>query len=360
MRQEQISNGYVYYPDYVCFAYNPLYIKFSGVYGAESAKIVFSNPRSRKSITINAAFIDRSADVYISKFLQLLVIDRSDIININVFVGTYLVEFNTLVVNGSLGIGERFGQIGSFSYDPEEKHFVRRVRWFRNFPFKVSVFADSISVKIYHRYDNNVYSGGDNVQDVGYNDYDPSLIDGVKDAKRLAVFKVTPSGKGIASSTFDTSFDYTFTNLLESVTIIRLNVDESKCGHYFRWIDPLGQLQYFLFTKGTKSTKVTDYDYYEEPVESNGMYFGLVKRTLEKTRTRELKCSAVNLTLEEQEYVETIVSSINCEMYLGVQNGNEIWMPVNVKAGSFSVSEIENLQDFEIVVELPISQTQTR
>lgn len=360
MRTQSFAGGTINYPDRVVFAYNPNYIRLNGLLGVgNSCTISFVNPRlGSKRITINVDLVGNSAEVYISKFLQLQLFGaRAQRLNVAVSAGSLSTNIELLCIDGSLSFGERFGQIGSFAYDPEERYFVRRVRWFKNMPFKVSIFADNSNTGLSYRYDGNGYSGANTLNE-GYNDIDPKTLAG--DANRFAVLKVTPDGDGLGNSTFDSTYDASFRRLLDSVSIIRLNVDLSTDGHYFRWIDPMGQLQYFLFIKGTEQTKVTDSDYYEEPVESNGMYFGVVKRTLEKTRTRELKCCAVNLTQDEQDYVKTIVSSIKCEMYLGKNGGYDVWMPVNVKAGSFSVSEQENLQDFEIVAELPISQTQTR
>ena len=362
MRQESFAGGSIKYPDRVVFVNNPNYIVLGRLIAVgDNCSITFRNPRIGKIITINASLIGRykDASVYISKFLQLLLEGRSEKIYAEVNVDGYPYPFSIemLCIDGSLSFGERFGQIGSFAYDQEEGYFVRRLRWFKNLPFEVSIFADNYNTGLSYRYDNNGYSEANTLNE-GFNDIDPKLFAG--NANRFAVLKITPDGDGLGDSTFDSTYDASFRKLLDSVSIIRLNVDLSTDGHYFRWIDPMGQLQYFLFIKGTEQTKVTDSDYYEEAVESNGMYFGVVKRTLEKTRTRELKCCAVNLTKYEQDYVKTIVSSINCELYLGKNGGSDVWMPVNVKAGSFSISEQENLQDFEIVAELPISQTQTR
>lgn len=359
MRNESFLSGDIWFPDRVVFVYNPNYIKLTRITEFDNVSIKFINPRLGKDIEINVALVNNSASVYISKFLQILLFDdRAFTLGAEIKAGDYSQTIEFLCVNGSLNIGERFGQIGSFAYNADEKYFVRRVRWFKNFPFEVSIFADNSSTELSYRYDVNGYTKAGNLRE-GFNDYDPKTA--VGSATRFAVLKITPDGgTGTGLTTFDNSFDYTFNDLLESVSMIRLLVDNSTEGHYFRWVDPMGQLQYFLFTKGVEQTKVTESESFDEDVESNGMYFGVVKRVLEKTRTRELKCCAVNLTTDEQEYVKTIVSSIDCQMYIGKSNGSDLWMPVNVKAGTFSTSENENLQDFEVSVELPISQTQTR
>lgn len=354
MRTEDLDIGGFVYPDDVVFVYNPNYINFVRIFHYDNVSISFVNPRiSSKSIDINVALINGNASVYISKFLQILLgEERATTLYAVIKSGNEEVTISFLCINGSLNIGERFGKIGSFVYDPDEKHFTRRVRWFKNFPFSVSVFAQE-EMSLSYRYDRNTYSGQISIG-TRYTDIDPNTIIG--DAQTQGVFKIEPKGGARTSSTFDNSYDYTFKNLLESVQFVRLQVDNSTCGHYFRWIDPLGQLQYFLFTKGVEEIKVTDSESYEDEIESNGIYFGRIMRTLEKSRTREIKCCAANLTADEQDYVKTIVSSINCEMYLG----GDIWIPANIKAGTFSINEKAHLQDFEITAELPISQTQTR
>lgn len=354
MRTEELQLGTIHYPDEVVFAYNPNYIEFVGFRDIQEVTLTIVNSRLGERRTITAALINGSAKVYISKFLQLLLHgDRSFRLYTQINAGNETITINYLCIDGSLNIGERFGQIGSFVYDPEEMHFIRRVRWFKNFPFSVSVFAKE-DMTLSYRYDRNTYSGTLNVSGVGYTDLDPKRYIG--NANTQGVFKIEPKGGAKTSSAFDKTYDYTFKNLLESVQFVRMYVDNSTCGHYFRWIDPLGQLQYFLFTKGVEQIKVSDSEQIEEEVESSGIYFGRIMRTLEKSRTREIKCCAANLTRDEQEYVKTIVSSIKCEMFIG----GDIWIPANVKAGSFSISEKEDLQDFEITAELPISQTQTR
>lgn len=363
MRSSVFAGGNITYPDRIVFAYNPNYIILDNMLNDETAKILFVNQGTQKEFEINVSMVKGHAEVYISKFLRLLFGVRDQerrYVSLLVIVTVRGIQqvIDLSCIYGSLNIGERFGQIGSFAYDEKEGFFTRRVRWFKNYPFKVSIFSNSVSSVYHYRSDDRTYYGTKDLS-IGYIDVDPNSV--VPDARRFAVFKVVPDGSdGMAQSTFDSSFDYTFNNLASSVSLIRLIVDESKCGHYFRWVDPMGQLQYFLFAKGEEQMKVTESESFEEDVESEGMYFGVVKRVLEKTRTRELKCCAVNLTTDEQEYVKTIVSSIDCQMYIGKRNGNDLWMPVNVKAGTFSTSEIENLQDFEVSVELPISQTQTR
>lgn len=351
MREDSFSGGKISYPDNIAFAYNPNHIVLSGV-NASFVTVSFSGT---KNISVEASLLNGSADIFISKFLQLVMGDNRSLgvsVNINSNGSNY--SFTLLCINGSINIGVRFGNIGSYTYDGSIGAYTRRVRWFKRFPFRVSLFAESNDTVLTYRYDSYGYSDEKGLSE-GFNDIDPSEL--VGSATNTAVLKVTPF---VNQSTFDDTFDYTFHGLVQSITYVRLVVDESVEGHYFRWVDHAGQMQYFLFSRGTENTKVTESETTEDEIEIDGMYFGRINRPVEKTTTRDLRCCAVNLTDDEQDYVKTIVSSVKCDMYIGQRNGKEFWMPVNVKAGSFSVSEKENLQDYEISVELPTSQTQTR
>lgn len=350
MREDSFLGGKISYPDNIIFAYNPNHIILSGL-DASFVTVSFSGT---KNISVEASLLNGSADIFVSKFLQFVMGENRSLgVTISVSTDGSRYSFTLLCINGAINIGDRFGRIGAYRYDGSLGAYTRRVRWFKKFPFRVSLFAESSDTVLTYRYDGYGYSEESKLSE-GFNDIDPDKI--VGNAINTAVLKVTPF---VNQSTFDDTFDYTFQALIQSITYVRMVVDESVDGHYFRWVDQNGQLQYFLFSKGTEKTKITESEKVEDEIEIDGLYFGRINMPVEKTTSRELNCCAVNLTDDEQDYVKTIASSVKCDMYIGKRNGKEIWMPVNVKAGSFTVSEIENLQDYEIAVELPTSQTQT-
>lgn len=349
MRTSTSSSIIVRYPDEVTFAYNPNYIEITGANSASYATITVSN--GTKSMTITPSLVSGKLKSYISRLLQIMCENKSESISVSVYVGGANFYLYFTCINGSIDIGQRLDQIGSFVYDPEEMCFVRRVRWFKNFPFTASVFCQGTK-NMRVRYDDNGYSGSVLSLNNGFNEITPKNI--LSGAKYKGVLKIS-NGNGIKASTFDDTYDYSFKNLLQSTQIIRLNVDESKEGHYFKWTDNMCQTQYFLFKYGIETNKVDDEGAVENDFISNGIYFSGIDKVVSKKRSRELSCVAVNLTMDEREYVQSIAYSTDCQMYIG----EGLWIPVNIKKGSIAFREKDALTDIEIVVEIPTSHTRT-
>ena len=159
----------------------------------------------------------------------------------------------------------------------------------------------------------------------------------------------SPDGKSY-SSTFDFTFDYTFFMSHQYDIAIKLLVNNDEAGHYLRWIDKFGYIQYYLFTKGEitrKNTISSDSIYESDAV--RGMYFTERERPMSITSSKSHKCSAVLMPEDVYEYVSTIVTSPVVDLYLGkTKGGREIWMPVNIVASSYKYSPKENLHDLEI------------
>lgn len=369
MRSKESGFITVTYPDEVMFAFNPNYIIIDDNFSRLSAEVTIFSPSTQKSFTLNPSLhvvkkgklIISETKLYISKIVQKLVIEtgdwftlsRSYPVAITVKVGEDVVSEGFTCIYGSLDVSQRPNQIGSFLYDVNEVAFVRRVRWFKNFPFVVSAFVQTSST-MKKRYDRNTYS--DEVVELskGFNDFDPNDL--FPDAERVAVMKVTPDNAEINGGVFDDTHDYTFKRLGEEEQIIRLYVDNSTEGHYLRWIDPIGQIQYWLFTFGKDSINVKEGESIDTEVEFEGFNYGNVKHVFYKSRTREIKVGAVNLSTDEAEYVKTVMSSIFCQMYM--PNGS--WIPVNIKAGTLETREKDHVHDLEFTIEVPINQPQTR
>ncbi len=161
--------GTIHYPDEVCFAFNPLFID-----------AILQIPTSSKEFTLKIAVDDinieavlyqlgtdadykmKSAKIYISRILQLMFSDyqseRSKQIKIKVSINTVeVLSFTTTCIWGNLALGDRFNSFGAFAYDRNEKlHFERNLIWFRNFPFRVSMYRHS-NEEMLAKYDRNVY-----------------------------------------------------------------------------------------------------------------------------------------------------------------------------------------------------------
>lgn len=349
----------------VVFAYNPNYIELSDAASALTLEVELSNKATEKSFSVTSTVYNGGAKVYISKILQVLCGgERCATITgnykVNMPTGQMGYIYNNMMfqcIAGCIDIGQRFGQVGLYNYDESEKAFVRRVRWFKNFPFKVSLFVPIVGAGNYDvvaRYDGNVYGAGETMTAGGFYDVEPSAK--IPDAVNLGVVKLYDTTAASSGTTFDETFDYTFKSLMETDVVVRLKVDNSTAGHYFRWLDNFAQWQYFLFAPGTDEVTIEDGDEIVEDFAQSGFHFADFPRVQSKGRTRAIKCCAQNLTRDEVDYVRTIVSSAYVEMYVH----GDLWMPCNIKSGTYSVSEKDNLVDFEITATIPAAQTQTR
>lgn len=366
MRNQAQSGISLTIPDEVVFAYNPNYIEIEGAVDYGTATIVLRHPAvSGTEKVITPSLFEGRAKIYISNLLQQIShayyakgsfpsYSRINQVIGTVTVGSTVFSISFTCIAGSLEIGQRWGQIGSYVYDKTEAQFIRRIRWFKNFPATVTIFYPETNT-VQTRYDRNGYSGTTKTELAGsLVDYNLATL--FPNATQMAVFKCTPRSAAAETSSFDKTYDYTFYTLGETVSMVRLYVDNSKEGHYLRWVDNLGQIQYWLFTKGFEIYKTKDAGSEEIDAEYKGMAYGRIMRVFDKTKTKEIKCAAVGLTRDEQDYVKTIISSVDCEMYL--ESG--IWVPVNIKEGTFEINEKDDLMDFEITIETPTQQTQIR
>ncbi len=186
----------------------------------------------------------------------------------------------------------------------------------------------------------------------------PSLA--FPDAEHIAIYRQQQPGDG-ALSTFDFTFDYTFFMSHSYDVRVRLLVCDYKAGYYLRWIDQFGNFQYFLFTKGTEEIKNTlsDEAVYED-LEVRGMSFPERKRVSAITSTRTFKCCATGLTEEIYDYVSSVLHSSVIDLYLGTSEGGfEIWVPINIAAGTYKKKVKDVLHDLEIGFTMSDIQAQT-
>lgn len=349
------------FPQEICFAFSPNYIEIKGADTDTKATVKVEGTETK---TFDVGIMNGEAKIYISRWLQLLFGDphanyRCSRMNLEVKLPSKTSSDYSehLVIWGSLEPVKRFATVGSYAYDPNEVAFVRRVRWFKAYPFYLSFF--SMEGATYQtRYDSNGYGSKKQVQQDGYSDFEIARLH--PEASRQIVYKITSAQQIIPPSPFDDTFDYTFKQLASGTSLIRINVDNSTEGHYFRWLDSFGQLQYFLFAPHSNSVKTKHGDTIDADICYNGTYYGGGKRDTNIEKSKTVKCCAMNLTEEEAEYVRSIVYSVEVDLYLGkTKEGEEIWVPCTVSDGTFSQSEKDAMQDFEITANIPTAQTQS-
>jgi len=368
MRKIEIDNdtlgisGMVVIPDHVVYAFNPNYIEISVEEGVAALQLSVSYGETK--YTIEVALYQGSAKCYISKILQVLFDDyvatRSESVTLTVSTENdeALATADFLVVWGALELGKRYGYYLPFAYGrASEPRQERRVVWFKNFPFKVSLFRESNEHQMYAVYDSQNKIDIDTTDDdVGIIEYDVNTV--CPSAKKELVFVVMR--KDATSNAFDANFDIVFEELSQLAYIVRLTVCEDTAGIYLRWIDQYGFWQYYLFVKGERQSKnkmsSTEVD---AEFSHNGVYYR-ASRYLTVENTDTITCCATNLPDEILAYVETIYKSPYIEMYIGKDfDGNELWQPVSLDAGTTKMAADLRLTDYEITLSMQQTPTQT-
>lgn len=143
--------------------------------------------------------------------------------------------------------------------------------------------------------------------------------------------------------------------------VVNISTSDLQDGYYLRWIDRNGFLQYYLFRKGTSTTKSkASSDALQIERVYSGVNIGNLSRPLEISNTETMKCCAVNLTEDVLRYVKTITNAAIIDMYAGIDsNGIEVWLPVQIGDGNYTTDPNTRLSDYEITLNLPdgISQS---
>lgn len=329
--QSSISANLVY-PNDIIFAFNPNYIEFSNVTEAKFARL------NCGKYDVDVEFYGGKARADISLLIQTQftnpIAERTKDISINImFDGK--IGFETSIemraIWGSSSIGERLNSIGAYHFDKSRQKFVRNVRWFTNYPQKLSVF------------NNRTFDDFYPTKDV----YDYNL--NTSSVEKIAIF----------DHTFDNTFikNFSITSYLDAKII--LHRDPSKDGYFLRWMDNFGMYQYFLFRYGERAIKPKQEHSIQKRMLIGGYDFGGGKRMLTHSQELTHKGSAMHLTREESLYVQTIVNSPFVDMYQGtMQGGEELWVPVVLVDGEKKISERKELTDFEITFTVPTSRQQ--
>lgn len=180
-------------------------------------------------------------------------------------------------------------------------------------------------------------------------------------ATRSATIKYKISDEDRRTSVFDRTFDYTFFQTGENVALVNLTVSNETSGHYLRWIDRQGNLQYFLFKKGKISHKnKLGSDIVADDFDVNGMYFANHVRTRSLDCSVTMKCCAVNLPKDIYDYVVTILSAPIVDLYRGKDEfGEEIWQPVNIQSSTADYDPKKILNDLEFTFAIPDVNSQS-
>lgn len=359
-----ITNGTVKYPNAYSFVYNPNYVEMDLGTSITSATVSVSDGSSTYSV--ECSLYKGFSKCYVSKLMQLLfgeayLSTRSVSVTLSVLVnGTTVSSSSTIAIWGSMKMGDTFGagaMMNNWTDASNHARFTREVVWFKRFPFMISMFSPSASKTI--TVSRN--GGSETTQgstSVGIFEIYPNSSDS---GCRELVYKIELESETILSS-FTAVFDKTFTgsryHYLDEY--VKVSIKDDMQGYYLRWIDQYGFLEYWLFVSNTYTSKNKLGDTsLEQERDYNGIYYPNHNRTTHITNTDTIKCAAVNLTAGQLKTVETIVKSPHIDLFVGYDmDKNELWIPVDIVAGSYKVDEQVKLQDYEIQFTLPETATQ--
>ena len=455
------------YPDEMCFAFNPNFIEIESAWPSVVFTVTVEKISGIESVaaqSIKVSFYKGKCKIYLSRLFELMFDDprntRCIEVSVKVNIGTMqMFQFSTLVIWGNIAVGERFGNLGVYSYEDNRHAFERNIIWFKKFPFSVSLFRYNREVEFFGRSDNNRYGynpiyqdtkvcffekieklasslptlltttvqlpfqvvyyavakrfvvlkdgkyysnwqgdadeyWGDTADycdnsnekkplanvtylletdrgyaryrfmndelvycgmfsDLGFEDIPPASV--FPNAQKSATIKYKISEEDRMMSVFDRTFDYTFFQTGENVALVNLQISNETAGHYLRWVDRHGNLQYFLFKKGDQQYKnKLGSNKVSQDNDINGLYFANVMRTRNIECSITHKCCAVNLPSDIFDYVVTIITSPIVDLYCGKDGaGNEIWLPVNIQQNTVKYSPKKILNNLEFSFAIP-------
>lgn len=362
------NSGSITFPNKYVFAFNPNYIDFNLESSINSVEVSVAS--SAKEFNITCSLYKGKGKCYISRILQLLFDDdylthrveeaTIAILNNGENIGqtTLTIMWGCIRLGDPFGLGEVLGKFKQEQSVIERKTitFYRETKWFKRFPCSISFFAPSGSKDLKATID----GGKETVVDIGNQ---PAILDvqPSADAKNQIIYSIAVDKEAIAS-TFPFVFDDTFGKSYQyTQEKLRVIVSDETEGYYIRWIDQYGFIQYWLFKKGTITHK-NKLGSNTKPIkkELNSIYYGNIERITSIENTETHKCAAISLNENMLRTVETIIKSPYVDLFLGYnQKNEEVWLPINVVAGSYKVSQKKVLQDYEIQFTMPDTASQT-
>lgn len=361
-----IVNGTIQFPNGYCFVFNPNYIFVELGTNIPYVQVEIIDGTTSYSIACN--LFKGGGRCYISKLMELVfqydhLTKRSAEITMNVCALSgekiVLASCTTIAIWGSMKVGDTFG-CGKMEEITSSNHarFVREVRHYTGFPFKVSMFSPSADKPLKKKMGYQSEITEQETTKAGIFDIDLTSDNSIAETQ----YKIEVESETI-KSTFTNVFDKTFTGSIYRYVdeIVKVRPHRDKEGYYLRWIDEYGFLEYWLFKKSTLINKnKLDSTSIETDVAVDGVYYPNHERTIHVENGRTFKCGAVNLTSGEYDTVATVLSSPHIDLFVGYSlEKEEIWLPINVVAGSYKKDETKELQDFELQITLPDTSSQT-
>jgi hypothetical protein len=157
---------------------------------------------------------------------------------------------------------------------------------------------------------------------------------------------------------------YEFINLnvgYNTVNEIQIEKITDICeGHYIKWLNSFGGWNYWLFYKGNDTLTTKDlgqiYNDYEDVKDTVSPYV-----SIGKTSENNISVAQNNITQNEMLILNDLLDTPKVYLFTGTQNQTvqcSEWLEVNIKAGSFRVSNSkEKMTSLNLTIEIPTNTT---
>ena len=364
MRSTQGTYITLYYPDALCFAFNPVTFRAASCSSLTITATAFNRSVTAKyeSVRNFVVFADVQGIVQalwknISTEIDYASNDTTDtgaVVQFNVKAATIIHQYEeTFNVSAYIVWG---------ALNPDGKDVFngyRRVKWFADYPFTMGVYAGGAGSLLFSKNASTQHY----VSLQGQGMYAISS-DEIPDGADYSL--VYDYYGDLQQATFDSTFDLTFllSDNVPQTLVMRVDID--RCAHkdvvYLRWIDRHGFFCYWLFEKRTRQRVVAAVqDFTRGDTQAYEIGLGYQRgagRRQAFTRNDVLPLCAPLVDAETYDYIFDIASSPVVDMYAGTdQQGNHRWISVGVQAGTYTEVS-DNLQDFVINILLPTTPTQ--
>jgi len=153
----------------------------------------------------------------------------------------------------------------------------------------------------------------------------------------------------------DGYYDYTGAAAISETKIIEVDPVCVDNAEYFRWLNPLGGFDYWLFHTAQDVTDKTGDEKIFEPYVEDLAVASAREEVISKNTEEEMVLGAQNLTVSQVNGIRYMLRSIKVERYMGLNSDNEhTWQTVRVNTGSFLIQKTdENKSNIQLIVKLP-------
>lgn len=345
MRTTTATNGTtINYPDEFGFVYLPTIISVAKN-DLVKLEVTLTDEDNNVIDSITASSYHGRAHIDISAYVQTLFDAKSVRIPqtySNTIADTFIVRDVTAQVKATLANAvDTFNFYTTFIWGAPKSLEVfnkpRKVRYFTNYPFRLSLF--SLTGTTHRILKDGQLTTIEPISTgmwlINMNPYKNANKVVVKDNVGTLTPKITAQGATVTQAT-DASDVERFDVVLDKVT---------DTGIYLRWIDRCGFLCHFLFKcKDEIINAAEESNYLRNAIGSDSDYgFGGSYGTLaNKTRSESKTIAAPQLDKDEWWWIADVLTSPIVQMYLG----DNSWQNVRVNGGSFKHDAETDLQDF--------------